>query len=168
MSLGIWSWILASLFICISAAPSDVSKSAGLPRGVLRGSSENACAKFPCRHGGRCQAAGVGLYTCTCPWKFVGDHCETLYQPCHPNPCRNRGACNRDATQTTYMCTCMHGFTGRDRARSATTRATPIRANMAARVIGVMVTGHTFARVTTGGRGKIASIQTSLASGSPV
>ena len=70
--------------------------------------SKHAECDLGCRNGGRNNA---DCNMCICPDGITGDFCETLPNPCDPNPCRNNGTCSA-ISSTEYTCTCPPGFTG--------------------------------------------------------
>ncbi|XP_014681488.1 PREDICTED: notch homolog 2 N-terminal-like protein [Priapulus caudatus] len=74
----------------------------------------DACSSSPCDHGSTCVSVNASTFTCECPYGRAGDRCETVMQPCYPNPCKNKGICTRDGPDGLgYVCKCRHGFTGR-------------------------------------------------------
>eukprot|EP00494_Astrolonche_serrata_P025699 UN25960 len=53
------------------------------------------------------------MYSCDCPYGFLGVNCEETKEVdhCHPvNPCKNGGQCSNE--MVSYFCDCKNGFTG--------------------------------------------------------
>ncbi|XP_066276551.1 delta-like protein 4 [Branchiostoma lanceolatum] len=48
----------------------------------------DVCESDPCQNGGTCHSHNQGqIFHCVCPYGFVGHVCETVFDPCDPNPC---------------------------------------------------------------------------------
>ena len=45
---------------------------------------------------------------CSCEDGYTGKHCDSLYVPCHPSPCRNGGSCTARGAYD-YTCSCPKG-----------------------------------------------------------
>ncbi|KAL4218421.1 hypothetical protein ACF0H5_023156 [Mactra antiquata] len=71
------------------------------------------CISSPCLNSGVCVADKVtGEYQCKCRSNFIGKHCETKHDRCHPNPCLNHGYCSTRFGQLCY-CGRNSGYTGK-------------------------------------------------------
>lgn len=61
-----------------------------------------------------CSYCGLGnlivwyICRCICPREYTGRHCEELYVPCQPSPCRNGGTCIPSGGLS-YQCICQSG-----------------------------------------------------------
>nr|DBA25969.1 TPA: hypothetical protein GDO54_010287 [Pyxicephalus adspersus] len=73
----------------------------------------NPCSSSPCLNEGTCVDQGEN-YSCSCPQKFTGEHCETeiLEVPgaCSSSPCQNNGICQE--SDGAYLCECPAGYSG--------------------------------------------------------
>ncbi|XP_013409326.1 fibropellin-1 [Lingula anatina] len=63
----------------------------------------SGCDSSPCQNGGTCQLTAEG-YICTCPRKYLGEHCETYVSDCEPGLCRNGATCVD--TRESFECIC--------------------------------------------------------------
>lgn len=69
------------------------------------------CTSRPCGSHGSCYDDWVGGYECRCQNGYVGVHCETNFDDCAPDPCKNGGVCS-DRTDD-FRCACPAGFEGK-------------------------------------------------------
>lgn len=58
---------------------------------------------------------GLALNACLC-FNYHSSTCILIYfaepNPCHPNPCKNGGACTRSDSEEKFSCICQEGFKG--------------------------------------------------------
>ncbi|KAM9479052.1 sushi, nidogen and EGF-like domain-containing protein 1 isoform 1-T1 [Salvelinus alpinus] len=73
---------------------------------------QDRCESSPCLNGGVCRGSRNN-YLCVCKEGFLGDHCQSLENPCVLQPCGNRGLCHSDR-KGNYSCACKVGHTGKD------------------------------------------------------
>ncbi|XP_068772364.1 basement membrane-specific heparan sulfate proteoglycan core protein isoform X3 [Struthio camelus] len=93
--------------VSVNGKKVDLSYSFLESRGVAQCRESSPCERAPCRHGGRCVAAGAGAFHCLCRHGFSGPRCELADDQCLlGNPCLHGGTCKANA------CLCPEGFTG--------------------------------------------------------
>lgn len=77
-----------------------------------------------------CSYCGLGnlivwyICRCICPREYTGRHCEELYVPCQPSPCRNGGTCIPSGGLS-YQCICQSGRFS-TRKEQSSTASTPL------------------------------------------
>lgn len=77
-----------------------------------------------------CSYCGLGnlivwyICRCICPREYTGRHCEELYVPCQPSPCRNGGTCIPSGGLS-YQCICQSGRSS-TRKQQSSTASTPL------------------------------------------
>ncbi|XP_022242412.1 fat-like cadherin-related tumor suppressor homolog [Limulus polyphemus] len=68
------------------------------------------CGSQPCLNGGTCKDLG-DIFSCHCPHRFSGSHCEFDSNPCASNPCLYGGTCYNE--NNNFHCQCAPGLTGK-------------------------------------------------------